>query len=340
MHTPDTHEGATTVSPGVASGDTSVPLLPPPPAPSTDPGLNHNIISSTEDSTPLAAQEDIDIFTLSPLAAMKILCSNAETLVRITGDVPPTPPISHPSTPKSRVLLAGKEGSSYHTKTDERPRSRQGTKSLEDVDSVPERAKTPIGSPEAAPSEALHIIGSNMEPLDIQRGAISRKFYSKKPPPISVKEYLSRLHHYCPMSTATYLATSLYIHRLAVVEKILPVTTRNAHRLLLAGLRVAMKALEDLSYPHARMAKVGGVTEIELGRLEVSFCFVMDFDLKVDEEMLHQHAMATRDGLSLHIFHVLPLAFRPKLPPLKDKSPISQNTTVEGGSSSPCSRVS
>jgi hypothetical protein len=80
---------------------------------------------------------------------------------------------------------------------------------------------------------------------------------------------------------------------MAVVEKIVPVTPRNVHRLLLAGLRVAMKALEDLSWPHARFAKVGGVSEIELGRLEITFCFLMNFELKVDAEML------TREVLSL-----------------------------------------
>lgn len=116
------------------------------------------------------------------------------------------------------------------------------------------------------------------------------------------------------MSTAVYLATSLYIHRLAVVEKILPVTARNAHRLLLAGLRVAMKVLEDLSYPHSRFAKVGGVSEAELGRLEISFCFVTNFELIVTEEMLLNHVMAFRDG---KFPHALPLAFQPRLPALK-----------------------
>lgn len=79
---------------------------------------------------------------------------------------------------------------------------------------------------------------------------------------------------------------------MAVVEKIVPVTPRNAHRLLLAGLRVAMKALEDLSWPHARFAKVGGVSEVELGRLEVTFCFLMDFELKVDAEMLTKEVLS------------------------------------------------
>lgn len=51
-----------------------------------------------------------------------------------------------------------------------------------------------------------------------------------------------------------------------------------------------MKALEDLSWPHGRFAKVGGITEAELARLEIGFCFLMDFGLKVDERMLTDEA--------------------------------------------------
>jgi len=65
-----------------------------------------------------------------------------------------------------------------------------------------------------------------------------------------------------------------------------PVTNRTVHRLLLASLRVAMKALEDLSYPHQRFAGVGGVSERELAKLEISLCYLMDFELKVTNELL------------------------------------------------------
>ncbi|KAL2161828.1 hypothetical protein VTH06DRAFT_7612, partial [Thermothelomyces fergusii] len=74
------------------------------------------------------------------------------------------------------------------------------------------------------------------------------------------------------------------------------VTKRNAHRLLLAGLRVAMKALEDLSYPHKRFARVGGVSERELARLEISFCFLTGFELAVDVRLLSQHWELLRRG--------------------------------------------
>lgn len=119
-----------------------------------------------------------------------------------------------------------------------------------------------------------------------QMAILSRKFLSKKIPPISLLDYLLRLHRYCPMSTAVFLATSLYITRMTLVEKMFRVTPKNMHRLVLAGLLVAIKALEDLGYPHTRIAKVGGVSNVELSKLEISFCFLADFDLRVNARML------------------------------------------------------
>ncbi|KAI9036589.1 putative cyclin-dependent protein kinase complex component [Aspergillus affinis] len=123
-----------------------------------------------------------------------------------------------------------------------------------------------------------------------QQSILSNRFLSKREPPISLRDYLLRLHRYCPMSTAVYLATSMYITRMASVERVILVSPKNMHRLVLAGLGVAMKTLEDLSYPHSRVAKVGGVTERELSKLEISFCFLADFDLRVDAHMLFSQA--------------------------------------------------
>jgi hypothetical protein len=295
------------------------PTLPAAPRPSQDPGMK-SIAAETdhvwgEESSSVEDLEDIDIFTMAPVVALKMLCGLVEEMVQMTGDIPPTPPVSQPTTPKElgnkrRQDSTGSSGSSG---------------GHDDCD-VPARSKTPIGSPEAHPTEPFHVIGSNAEPLHVQHGAITRKFYSKRPPPIPLEEYLLRLHKYCPMSTAVYLATSLYIHRLAVIERILPVTVRNAHRLVLAALRVAMKALEDLSYPHRRFAKVGGITESELGRLEISFCFLTDFELRVNKEMLHKQAVMMRDSAR---FHGLSRAFQPSLPVARNvamRSMMTQDT--------------
>ncbi|EEP76065.1 predicted protein [Uncinocarpus reesii 1704] len=129
----------------------------------------------------------------------------------------------------------------------------------------------------------------------IRDEVLVRKFSTKKAPGISLREYLLRLHQYCPMSAAVYLATSWYITRMALVEKIISVTTHNAHRLVLSGLRVATKILEDLHHSHTRFSMVGGVSTRELTRLEICFCYLMDFDLKINGDILSQEITLFQD---------------------------------------------
>ena len=148
-----------------------------------------------------------------------------------------------------------------------------------------------VGSPEAHAHEPAAAydsdVGADAPSPQIQQEAIARKFFSKAPPPVPLEEYMARLQRYCPMSTAVYLAAGVYIYRLAVEEKLVPVTARTVHRLVLASLRVAMKALEDLRYPQQRFAGVGGVRESELRLLEISLCYLTNFDLQVDNDTLY-----------------------------------------------------
>ncbi|KAF3030975.1 hypothetical protein E8E15_011452 [Penicillium rubens] len=135
------------------------------------------------------------------------------------------------------------------------------------TDELHAHGSTPMGSDTPAEGEAktvgLHVKDSD-NPVDpvrateeaIQMAILAKKFLSKKVPPIPLNEYLLRLH-----------------------------------RLVLAGVWVASKALEDLSYPHSRVAKVGGVSEQELSKLEIGFCFLADFELRVDAQMLMKEAL-------------------------------------------------
>ncbi|KAG6028717.1 hypothetical protein E4U41_000598 [Claviceps citrina] len=319
-----------------------------------------------DDASPRAPDGDAeeDLFSLPAAEALRLLSASVELLVRMTGDIPPTPPPKTPTNPQmsgmqvekenivrshsqqnlarlrhqqqqqqqqqqaeaavrpasagagagassepgvgmnklqaysasmSAQLMAQKRNATTdHTTTTSTSQSQPGTTCTEPqpLDGVHLKQHH---DPPAEPLPYI-IIGADSQPVNLQHGAITRKFYSKKEPPISINQYLTRLHQFCPMSTAVYLATSLYIHRLAVEERAIPVTRRNAHRLVLAGLRVAMKALEDLSYPHAKIAKVGGVSEVELARLEISFCFLAGFELVVGEDLLRTHWEELRGG--------------------------------------------
>lgn len=289
-----------------------VPELPPAPNPSSDPELT--VVEN--DSPPAAPQLEEDIFKISPRAAMKLLGGGVETLARLTGDVPPTPPLTSPPLHHMKGMQLEKESIIRSNSQQDLARMRQqagvddaqssplNSDSRQPIDGVRLRSTPPSLSPSSFPSseqEPYIIIGQDAQPLNRQHGAITRKFYSKKPPPISVEEYLSRLHRFCPMSTAVYLATSLYIHRLAVEERAIAVTRRNSHRLVLAGLRVAMKALEDQSYPHSKMAKVGGVSDAELARLEISFCFLTNFELVAREDALKKHCDVLRQETTWNV---------------------------------------
>lgn len=124
--------------------------------------------------------------------------------------------------------------------------------------------------------------------LELYKSTLSKRFWSKSPPNISTWKYLLRIHHYCPASTAVYLAAAVYIYRLCLVLKSIPLTPLCVHRLILAALRIASKSLEDITHAQKRYAMVGGIQPTDLYRLEIGLLFLLDFDIKVDSDSLQQ----------------------------------------------------
>lgn len=230
---------------------------------------NVSAANTSMDSEVVISEDDVaaDVNQLSAAAALEILCASVEMLSRASTNY------SDDDQMDAGPQLA------WRTGVDSAAFTRTSNKATE-----------------------LHCSSVGDEPVGhdvFQQSMLSKRFLSKREPAISLKDYLTRLHRYCPMSTAVYLATSMYITRMVSVERVILVSPKNMHRLVLAGLGVAMKTLEDLSYPHSRVAKVGGVTERELSKLEISFCFLADFDLRVDAHMLFsQFSILERNNAS------------------------------------------
>ncbi|OAT12928.1 hypothetical protein BDBG_17726 [Blastomyces gilchristii SLH14081] len=199
------------------------------------------------------------VTSVPPESALMILCAHVKKLAKLTGDIPSS------TTPMGETTI------SYQTAND----------NCAMADNFSLNANPRAGT---------------KDPSTVSPMILIKSFYCKQISPISLEDYLLRVHRYCPMSTAVYLATSQYIRRLAIVEKIIYVTPRNMHRLVLGGLRVAAKMMEDLCYRHGRFARVGGVTERELAKLEINFSFLMDFELWVDVEMMFREIEAYREG--------------------------------------------
>src|ERR1700733_6492576 len=123
-----------------ATGNNPSPPPPQPPAP--DPSKDRGVIPSITSPAPDEGElEELYIWAIKPLAALKMLCRGIDTLVRLTGDIPPTPPVRSRQQSPNRV--AGSEGyPQFHSKE---TLSRSGD---HEIDGVP-FTKTPIGSPEA-----------------------------------------------------------------------------------------------------------------------------------------------------------------------------------------------
>ncbi|KAJ5207205.1 hypothetical protein N7491_002165 [Penicillium cf. griseofulvum] len=213
---------------------------------------------------PDSSQTPAAVFDISPEAALQLLCLNIERLGAYFTQKPAGTDELHAHGPPRN----------YDTLAEDKFKAKAVGLHIKD-------SNAPLRATEEA----------------IQMAILAKKFLSKKVPPIPLNEYLLRLHRYCPMSTAVYLAASVYISKMTLVENVLSVLPKNMHRLVLAGIWVASKALEDLSYPHSRVAKVGGVSEQELSKLEISFCFLADFELRVDAQMLMNEALRTQTTL-------------------------------------------
>ena len=331
----DAGPGASTRDPDV--GRSPYGQLPAPPQPSADAGIKDSILSPSLDAgTVPSSIEALDIATLSPLAALSLLTTSVKSMISDESKRPPTPPPSSPTTPRAAGFDKGERGSSVSANQD-------GTfdlpiRTARYHKEVPSHHKTPLGSPETHAHEEKSAsatvppqppqlsldgteTGSTLSEYDYQCLVMARTFHCKVPPPIPLNAYLRRIHRYCPMSTAVYLAAAHYIQRVThglweptktksqskselgeggndddheepdeVSPTYVQITPRSVHRLVLAALRIATKALEDHNWQHSRFAGVGGVPEASLTRLEIALCHLLEFRLFISRDALCEAA--------------------------------------------------
>mmetsp|Transcript_453 Transcript_453/g.478 ORF Transcript_453/g.478 Transcript_453/m.478 type:complete len:169 (+) Transcript_453:3-509(+) len=109
-------------------------------------------------------------------------------------------------------------------------------------------------------------------------------FHSKKPPNISIKNYLRRLEDYMKCSEECYVLALIYIDRITSNERFFVIDSLCIHRLILTGVMIAAKFSEDIYYKNSYYAKVGGISNCELNLLELQFLLLLDFNLFVAEE--------------------------------------------------------
>ncbi|KZV32420.1 hypothetical protein F511_03703 [Dorcoceras hygrometricum] len=103
-------------------------------------------------------------------------------------------------------------------------------------------------------------------------------FHGLRAPSLSIQQYIDRIFKYSCCSPSCFVIAHIYLDRF-IQRMNSCLTSLNIHRLLITGVMVAAKFMDDAFFNNAYYARVGGVSTTEMNRLETRFLFAVDFRL-------------------------------------------------------------
>ncbi|KAL5730969.1 Cyclin-U1-1 [Ranunculus cassubicifolius] len=152
---------------------------------------------------------------------------------------------------------------------------------------------------DSAPPRVLSVISFVVERLvarndglvGMQKVRSLKVFDGVRAPSISISKYLERIYKYTQCSPSCFVVGYVYIDRLVHRHPDALVFSLNVHRLLVTSIMIAAKVLDDVHYNNAFFARVGGVSNTELNRLELEFLFMLDFGLVVSSRIFESYCL-------------------------------------------------
>ncbi|KAJ8434612.1 hypothetical protein Cgig2_025038 [Carnegiea gigantea] len=114
-------------------------------------------------------------------------------------------------------------------------------------------------------------------------------FHGVRAPSISIGKYLERLYKYTNCSPSCFVVGYVYIDRLLHKHPEMLISSLSVHRLLVTSLLIASKMLDDVQYNNAFYARIGGVSNMELNRLELELLFLLDFEVMVSSPVFESY---------------------------------------------------
>ncbi|KAF1859223.1 hypothetical protein Lal_00009807 [Lupinus albus] len=116
-------------------------------------------------------------------------------------------------------------------------------------------------------------------------------FHGVRAPNISIPKYLERIYKYTNCSPSCFVVGYVYIDRLTHKHPHSLVISLNVHRLLVTSVMVASKMLDDEHYNNAVYARVGGVSNAELNKLELELLFLLEFRVMVSSRVFENYCL-------------------------------------------------
>jgi hypothetical protein len=146
------------------------------------PSSPNSSFSGSQKGSCVGTEVESDVFTLPPTSALILLARSVELLVSLTPDSLPTPPASTCSTPQPH----GFARSEYFPASPSSTNSNGfGVERPSDVDGVCIKKRTPE-------ADSANDIGHGANNSAQQLSAVTRKFWVKSVPGVSIEDYLFR----------------------------------------------------------------------------------------------------------------------------------------------------
>ncbi|KAM0952312.1 putative cyclin [Dioscorea sansibarensis] len=121
------------------------------------------------------------------------------------------------------------------------------------------------------------------EPEGKRRGLAA--FRGERTPSISIATYLERIYRYTCCSPSCFVVGFVYVDRMVHKDPGSLVVSLNVHRVVLTSVMVASKVLDDAHYNNSFFARVGGVSNAELNRMELELLSLLDFGVMVSSRV-------------------------------------------------------
>ncbi|KAK2370265.1 cyclin p2-1 [Trifolium repens] len=125
----------------------------------------------------------------------------------------------------------------------------------------------------------------------VRLGKSLNAFHGVRAPGISIPKYLERIYKYTNCSPSCFVVGYVYIDMLNHKHPDSLVLSLNVHRLLVTSVMVASKMLDDEHYNNAVYARVGGVSNAELNKLELELLFLLDFKVMVSTWVFESYCL-------------------------------------------------
>jgi len=131
-------------------------------------------------------------------------------------------------------------------------------------------------------NEKNNIINKNFYNSKDFKFDLNDNFEIKNNPNISLQNYLSRILKYIKPQPSTIIISLILIDKMCENSNI-HLNKKNIHKIFLTSMIIAIKYNEDEYLTNNYYAKVGGILQKELFRLEYSFLNILNFNVYIDE---------------------------------------------------------